>query len=75
MSNKYLSIQNPDFSSQIIMESSENDINKLEVYSLKEKLRMRDPKSALPDLDDIAFMRDLKLIKQDGDAYKLTIAD
>ena len=74
MSNKYLSIQNPDFSSQIIMESSENDINKLEVYSLKEKLRMRDPKSTLPDLDDVAFMRDLGLIKQDEDTYKLTIA-
>ena len=74
MSNKYSTIQNPDFSSQIIVESSLDDVNKLEVYSLKEKLRIRDPKSTLPDLEDIAFMRDLGLIKEDGDTYKLTIA-
>lgn len=59
MSNKYSTIQNPDFSSQIIVESSLDDVNKLEVYSLKEKLRIRDPKSTLPDLEDVAFMRDL----------------
>ena len=74
MSNKYSTIQNPDFSSQIIVESSFDDVNKLEVYSLKEKLRIRDPKSTLPDLEDVAFMRDLGLIKEDGDTYKLTIA-
>lgn len=74
MSNKYSTIQNPDFSSQIIVESSLDDVNKLEVYSLKEKLRIRDPKSTLPDLEDVAFMRDLGLIKEDGDTYKLTIA-
>ena len=74
MSNKFLSIQNPDFSSQIVVESSENDINRLEVYNLKEKLRIRDPKSTLPDLEDTAFMRDLGLIKEDGNLYKLTIA-
>lgn len=74
MSNKFLSIQNPDFSSQIVVESSENDINKLEVYNLKEKLRIRDPKSTLPDLEDTAFMRDLGLIKEDGNLQKLTIA-
>lgn len=74
MSNKFLSIQNPDFSSQIVVESSEKDINKLEVYNLKEKLRIRDPKSTLPDLEDTAFMRDLGLIKEDGNLQKLTIA-
>ena len=74
MSNKVLSLQNPDFSSQIVVESSENDINRLEVYNLKEKLRIRDPKSTLPDLEDTAFMRDLGLIKEDGNLYKLTIA-
>lgn len=73
MSNKFLSIQNPDFSSQIVVESSTDDINKLEVYNLKEKLRIRDPKSTLPDLDDVAFMRDLGLIKEDGNLQKLTI--
>ena len=74
MGNKFLSIQNPDFSSRIVVESSENDINKLEVYNLKEKLRIRDPKSTLPDLEDTAFMRDLGLIKEDGNLQKLTIA-
>lgn len=74
MSNKYSTIQNPDFSSQIVVESSLDDVNKLEVYSLKEKLRIRDPKSTLSDMEDVAFMRDLGLIKADGDTYKLTIA-
>lgn len=74
MGNKFLSIQNPDFSSRIVVESSENDINKLEVYNLKEKLRIREPKSTLPDLEDTAFMRDLGLIKKDGNLQKLTIA-
>lgn len=74
MSNKVLSIQNPDFSSQIVVESSADDINRLEVYNLKEKLRIRDPKSTLPDLEDVAFMRDLGLIKEDGNLQKLTIA-
>lgn len=74
MSNKFLSIQNPDFSSQIVVESSADDINRLEVYNLKEKLRIRDPKSTLPDLEDVAFMRDLGLIKEDGNLQKLTIA-
>lgn len=74
MSNKFLSIQNPDFSSQIVVESSADDINRLEVYNLKEKIRIRDPKSTLPDLEDVAFMRDLGLIKEDGNLQKLTIA-
>ena len=39
MSNKYSSLQNPDFSGQIIVESTEDDINKLEIYKLKEKLK------------------------------------
>ena len=49
----YSSVQNPDFSGRIIGESTLNDVNKLEVYSLKEKLRVRDSKSTLPDLDEI----------------------
>ena len=74
MGNKFLSIQNPDFSSQIVVESSADDINRLEVYNLKEKLRIRDPKSTLPDLEDVAFLRDLGLIKEDGNLQKLTVA-
>lgn len=74
MSNKYSSLQNPDFSCQILEESNEADINKLEIYSLKEKLRVRDSKSTLPDLEDMAFLRDLGLVKNDGDVEKLTVA-
>ena len=74
LSNVYSSVQNPDFSGRIIGESTLDDVNKLEVYSLKEKLRVRDSKSTLPDLDDIDFLRDLQLIKYDGDVERLTIA-
>lgn len=70
----YSSVQNPDFSGRIIGESTLDDVNKLEVYSLKETLRVRDSKSTLPDLDDKDFLRDLQLIKYDGDVERLTIA-
>lgn len=74
LSNMYSSAQNPDFSGRIISESTLDDVNKLEVYSLKEKLRVRDSKSTLPDLEDKDFLRDLQLIKYDGDVERLTIA-
>ena len=74
LSNVYSAVQNPDFSGRIIRESTLDDINKLEVYNLKENLRVRDPKSTLPDLEDNDFLRDLHLIKHDGDAERLTVA-
>ena len=74
LNNVYSSTQNPDFSARIMSDSTLGDINKLEVYNLKEKLRVRDSKSTLPDLDDIDFLRDLQLIKFDGGIEKLTIA-
>ena len=74
LSNVYSSSQNPDFSGRIISESTLDDVNRLEVYSLKEKLRVRDSKSTLPDLEDNDFLRDLQLIKYDGDVERLTIA-
>lgn len=74
LNNVYSSTQNPDFSARIMSDSTLGGINKLEVYNLKEKLRVRDSKSTLPDLDDIDFLRDLQLIKFDGDIEKLTIA-
>lgn len=74
LSNMYSSAQNPDFSGRIISESTLDDVNKLEVYSLKEKLRVRDSKSMLPDLEDKDFLRDLQLIKYNGDVERLTIA-
>jgi ATP-dependent DNA helicase RecG len=74
MSHRYSSRQSPDFSGQILTESSEKDINLLEVYKLKEKLRIRDTKSTLPNMEDKAFLRDLGLIKEDDGIEKLTIA-
>lgn len=74
LSNVYSSIQNPDFSGRIISESTLDDVNRLEVYRLKEKLRVRDSKSTLPDLDDNDFLRDLQLTKYDGDVERLTVA-
>ena len=74
LSAVYSSVQNPDFSGRIIGASTLDDVNKLEVYSLKEKLRVRDSKSTLPDLEDIEFLRDLQLVKYDGDVERLTIA-
>lgn len=74
MSNKYTSIQNPDFSGQILADSTVEDINMLEIYSLKEKLKMRDPKSSLPELEDMSFLRDLGLLKEDEGVDRLTIA-
>ena len=74
MSNKYSSIQNPDFSGKILVESTEDDINKLEIYRLKEKLKVRDPESTLSEMEDMAFLSDLGLIKYDDNNVKLTIA-
>lgn len=74
MSNRFYSDHIADFSAKVIMESTIEDINMLEVYSLKEKLKVRDTKSTLPVLDDIAFLRDLGLIKTiDGEDH-LTVA-
>lgn len=74
MSHIYSAIHTNDFSAQIIAESSLDDINLMVVYALKEKLRIRDSVSTLPDLDDMAFLRDLKLIVNDNGQDKLTIA-
>lgn len=74
MSNKYASIQSPDFSGQILADSTTEDINVLEIYNLKEKLKVRDPKSSLPELEDMPFLRDLGLIKEDEGVDRLTIA-
>ncbi len=74
MSNKYTLSQNPDFSMQIMEQSDLADVNMMEVYNLKEKLRLRDAKSTLPEMDDIAFLRDLGLIREDSGKDKLTVA-
>ena len=74
MSNRYSEIQSSDFSGRILSDSTEDDINKLEVYKLKEKLKARNPESTLADMDDIAFLRDLALAKSDSGNIKLTVA-
>ena len=74
LSNVYSLNQNPDFSGRIINESTLDDVNKLEVYSLKEKLKVRDSRSTLPDLEDNDFLRDLQLTKYDGNVERLTVA-
>lgn len=74
MSNRYSEIQSSDFSGRILSDSTEDDINKLEVYKLKEKLKVRNPESTLADMDDIAFLRDLALVKSDSGNIKLTVA-
>lgn len=74
MSNRCSEIQSSDFSGRILSDSTEDDINKLEVYKLKEKLKARNPESTLADMDDIAFLRDLALVKSDSGNIKLTVA-
>ena len=74
MSNRYSEIQSSDFSGRILSDSTEDDINKLEFYKLKEKLKARNPESTLADMDDIAFLRDLALVKSDSGNIKLTVA-
>ena len=74
MSNKYTSVQSPDFSGQILSDSTVEDINVIEIYHLKEKLKMRDPQSSLPELEDMSFLRDLGLIKEDTGIDRLTVA-
>ena len=74
MSHIYSTSQTPDFSSQIVAESSVDDINLMVVYSLKEKLKLRDASSTLPELDDMAFLRDLGLTAEDNGQTKLNIA-
>ena len=63
MSHRYTTEQSTDFAGQIIVESTTDDINVLEVYNLKEKLSIRDARSTLTELDDMAFLKDLGLIK------------
>lgn len=74
MSCRFSSQQNADFSNQILVESLQKDINLLDLYNLKEKLRIRDTKSTLPNMDDNAFLRDFGLIKEDNGVEKLTVA-
>lgn len=74
MSNRYSSLQTPDFSGQVIVDSRIDDIDSLEVYKLKERLKLRDTTSTLAEMEDMAFLRDLSLVKRADGEEKLTIA-
>ena len=63
-----------DYSARIIENSSIDDINLLEVYKLKEKLKARDLQSTLVDLDDISFLKDLSLLVETEGGLKLNVA-
>ena len=70
----YSSDQSQDFSSKIMTDSTMDDINLLEIYNLKEKLKVRDPESTLIFEEDMAFLRDLGLIRDDAGVERLTVA-
>lgn len=63
-----------DYSAQIIEQSSIDDINMLEVYKLKEKLKLRDKQSTLVELDDLSFLKDLSLLIETKAGLKLNVA-
>lgn len=71
---RYSSEQNQDFSAKILADSTLNDVNLLEIYNLKEKLKVRDPESTLIVEEDMAFLRDLGLLKDDSGTERLTVA-
>lgn len=64
---------NNDFSSIILENTNEEDIDYLEVYKIKEKLKTRSHESTLPLMDDKAFLRDLHLIRKVNNDTKLTV--
>jgi len=63
-----------DYSAQIIEQSTIDDINTLEVYKLKEKLKIRDKQSTLVELDDLSFLKDLSLLIETQEGFKLNVA-
>ena len=67
------SIEN-DYSAQVIENANIDNINMLEVYKLKEKLKIRDKQSTLVYLDDISFLKDLSLIVETNEGLRLTVA-
>lgn len=67
-------VEDIDYSAQILECTSEEDINLLEVYKLKEKLKVRDKQSTLIELDDMSFLKDLSLVKETKTGDKLTVA-
>lgn len=71
MSHRYSIDQIPDFSGQILPESTIEDIDQVEVYRLKQQLKNRDPESTLSEMEDIPFLKDLGLVKGNGQSFQL----
>ena len=67
-------VEDIDYSAQVLKDTSEDDINLLEVYKLKEKLKVRDKQSTLIELDDMSFLKDLSLVKETELGNQLTVA-
>lgn len=72
-SGLYSPTESSDFSAKIVEGASENDIDLIEVYKLKEKLRLRDSGSTLPDMDDMGFLENLELIRKSAEGVRLTV--
>lgn len=63
-----------DFSSRIVSGADINDIDMLEVYKLKEKLRIRDSNTMLPKESDLNFLEDLYLVRLEEGIVQITVA-
>ena len=66
--------QNSDFSAKIADKSSLDDIDFLEVQKLKDRMRLRDPQSTLPDENDKNFLADLGFTRVLDSETRVTIA-
>lgn len=73
-SNSYSPSDTIDFSAKLVEGSNESSIDLMEVYRLKEKIRMRDSSSALPDMDDLSFLDNLELVHKTCEGIQLTVA-
>lgn len=72
--NIYSKADVQDLSAKIVDGASYGDIDLLEVYKLKEKLRVRDQNSLLPDSEDKTFLENLELIRIEENEIRLTVA-
>lgn len=63
-----------DYSARVVSDSNKEDIDFMEVGNLKRKLQSRDRNSTLYNLDDMAFLENLELIKIIDGSVKLTVA-
>ena len=72
--NLYSKADVQDLSAKIVDGATVSDIDLLEVYKIKEKLRVRDKHSLLPDEPDMTFLDDLELIHVEGEDIFLTVA-